>query len=208
MRNAAANSQRKKKKYARRETVKNRCCCCAFSVRVLDGGFGILEFAAGNYISAGSMLLWMLPPFLPLGFWTRGFLESWNHEAGKYVSAGSLACYCSGSKINLNGSSPTKYIIRMIPVPVPSPVLKKIRFSSSYCFASCSNQCWTVLTFFKNRPFQFFLSLLENHPKVSDFQSPLFKHGSQMDYSHTNLIPVHFLWRFFHPGYRNSCFNN
>jgi hypothetical protein len=26
-------------------------------------------------------------------------------------------------KQNLNGSSPTKYIIRMVPVPVPSPVL-------------------------------------------------------------------------------------
>jgi hypothetical protein len=38
------NSQRKKKKHAQR----NCCCCCALFFRVLDGGFGILEFAAGN----------------------------------------------------------------------------------------------------------------------------------------------------------------
>jgi hypothetical protein len=60
----------------------------------MDGGFGILELAAGNYISAGAMLLWLLPAFLPLGFWDAGFLESWNYETGKYVSAG---CF-SGSQ--------------------------------------------------------------------------------------------------------------
>jgi len=119
--------------------VKSRCCCCALFFRVLDGGFGILEFAAGNEISAGSILLWMLPAFLPLGFWTRDFwnlgimkLENTYPPVHIYVVVPVL-------KINLNGSSPTKYI-RMIPVPVPyeqepnskSGSLKK-PVSSSYC---------------------------------------------------------------------------
>jgi hypothetical protein len=87
----------------------------------LDGGFGILEFAAGNYISAGSMLLWMIPAFLPLGFWTRDFrnlgirkLENKYPPVHSHVVVPVL-------KINLNAPSPTKYI-RMIPVPVPVPV--------------------------------------------------------------------------------------
>jgi hypothetical protein len=131
----AANSQRKKKN-TRRETVENRCCCCALSVRVLDGGFGILELAAGNYISAESMLLWLLPAFLPLGFWDAGFwnlgimkLENTYPPVHAHVVVPVLI-------INLNGSSATKQIIRMI--PVPSPVLKKIGFQF-LLFASCSN---------------------------------------------------------------------
>jgi len=95
-----ANSQRKKKKHAHRQKqwrIVAVAALCPLGFW-MDGGFGILELAAGNYISAGAMLLWLLPAFLPFGFWDAGFLESWNYEAGKYVSAGARTCCCSGSK--------------------------------------------------------------------------------------------------------------
>lgn len=94
-----ANSQRKRKKTRAQKQwrIVAVAALCPLGFW-MDGGFGILELAAGNYISAGSMLLWLLPAFLPLGFWDAGFLESWNYEAGKYVSAGARTCGCSGSK--------------------------------------------------------------------------------------------------------------